>query len=164
MRNTLCVRWLIMSVLITGLQTANAHEMANQHQKAENCSGMVYLNMPNGANLKERPSDKSRTVMKLHYRQYLCVVEDNGVEPDRWVKVRKVPLTVKESEMTCESVGLEKGCTPIRDYPSKWQAAKPRGEECHVEAAVDGEMSFIKARGVCATGWVRGREILYFAD
>ena len=164
MRNTLCARWLIMSALITGLQTANAHEMANQHQKAENCSGMVYLNMPNGANLKERPSDKSRTVMKLYYRQYLCVVEDNGVEPDRWVKVKKVPLAVEESEITCESMGLEKGCTTIKDYPARWQVAKPRGGECRVKIFSNREEILVRTKGVCATGWVRGREIVYFAD
>ena len=164
MKNILRTRWLITLMLIAGIQVANAHSVVNQHRKTESCSGMVYLNMPNGADLKERPSDKSRTVMKLYYRQYLCVVEDNGVEPDRWVKVKKVPLAIGKSEITCESVGLEKGCTTIKDYPSRWQIAKPKGKECHVEAAIDEEMIFIKAKGVCATGWVRGREILYFTN
>ena len=164
MKNILRTRWLITLMLIAGIQVANAHSVVNQHRKTESCSGMVYLNMPNGADLKERPSDKSRTVMKLYYRQYLCVVEDNGVDPDRWIKVKKVPLAIGKSEITCESVGLEKGCTTIKDYPSRWQIAKPKGKECHVEAAIDEEMIFIKAKGVCATGWVRGREILYFTN
>ena len=83
MRNTLCARWLIMSALITGLQTANARGVINQHQKAEKCLNMVYLDTPNGADLKERPSDKSRTVMKLQYMQYLCVIKDGDVKPER---------------------------------------------------------------------------------
>ena len=164
MRNILCARWLIMSVLITGLQTANAHEMANQHQKAEKCLNMVYLNTPNGADLKERPSDKSRTVMKLQYMQYLCVIKDGDVEPERWVKVRKAPLIVRESEITCETMGLEKGCTTIKDYPARWQVERPRGGQCRAEVFSDREEILVRTKGVCATGWVRGKEILYFAD
>ena len=165
MKNILRTRWLITLMLIAGIQVANARSVVNQHRKTESCSGgMVYLNMPNGADLKERPSDKSRTVMKLYYRQYLCVVEDNGVEPDRWVKVKKVPLAVEESEMTCESMGLEKGCTTIKDYPARWQVAKPRGGQCRVKIFSNREEILVRTKGVCATGWVRGREIVYFAD
>ena len=164
MKNTPWPRWLLISLLITGLQTANAWGVINQHQKAEKCLNMVYLNTPNGADLKERPSDKSRTVMKLQYMQYLCVIKDGDVEPERWVKVRKAPLMVKEGEITCEAMGLEKGCTTIKDYPARWQVEKPRGGQCRAKIFSNREEILVRTKGVCATGWVRGREIVYFAD
>ena len=65
-----------------------------EYSKSLSCSNLVYLDVVNGAALKEYPVETSRTIMQIHNRQYLCVVKNN--DANTWIMVRKVPLLVKK--------------------------------------------------------------------
>lgn len=134
-----------------------------EYSKSLSCSNLVYLDVVNGAALKEYPVETSRTIMQLHNRQYLCVVMNN--DANEWVMVRKVPLLVKENQIKCEELGLPKGCTKIADFPTKWKITKPKGTWCKLKSRVNNTGQLVVfTQGVCATGWVKAEELRYFAD
>lgn len=86
------------------------------YERTEYCRNQVYVSNNQGTSLQVQLGDKASSIAQLHYMQYLCVVGNdskNTEEGYSWIKVKKVPLAIKENQISCHDMGLPDNCTNL---------------------------------------------------
>ena len=62
-------------------------------------------------------------------------------------------------------MSLPDNCTKLTDFPTEWKIKPPKGKKCRLSTHVDDEgQLLVVAKGVCPTGWVKERDVQFFAD
>ena len=158
--------YLLAGLFLFGVESAEAKKLT--HERTEYCRNQVYVSNNQGASLQAQPDDKASSIAQLHYMQYLCIVGNdskNTEEGYSWIKVKKVPLAIKENQISCHDMGLPDNCTKPTDFLTEWKIKPPKGKKCRLSIHVDDEgQLLIVAKGVCPTGWVKERDVQFFAD
>ena len=132
--------------------------------QADLCGAMGYVDVvTKRVPLQSHPSQKSRSVALIRKSQYVCVLEQNPVSTG-WVKVKATPLA-DASHGFCYPETSPNSCRTVGNFPVVWLSRKPQGSVCQLLIESDSEGNLVtRVKGVCATGWLKRKDVHQIAD
>lgn len=120
---------LLTGLFLLGVGSAEAKKLT--HDRTEYCRNQVYVSNNQGASLQAQPDDKASSIAQLHHMQYLCVIGNdskNTEEGYSWIKVKKVPLAIKENQISCHDMGLPDNCTNLPIFRLNGKSNHPKAK------------------------------------
>ena len=121
------VIYLLAGLFLLVVESAEAKKLT--HERTEYCRNQVYVSNNQGTSLQVQPGDKASSIAQLHYMQYLCVIGNDSKNTEKgysWIKVKKVPLVIKENQISCHDMSLPDNCTKPTNFPTEWKIKPPK--------------------------------------